>query len=391
MQANEVTTERLRRLAEVRPGDGGKVLSVYVDFDPSQFGTQPARASAITSALDEAEKEVRDAGSLEHDVRVGLRSGLERVRDFLRRELDTSGAHGVAVFCDSTEELFEALKLPVSVHQRVVINDAPFIEPLAGMDPGARFLIVLCNRRVGRLLFGSPERLREVGRVTDDVPGRHRQGGLSQPRYERSIDNEALAHIKRVGELAGRRFGQRALDGILLGGPEEARARLQEALPNALRDRVVGFVDVDVDSASPDAVLTAARGEFQRVEREREDTALARLREGLSGGPRPAAGRLMDVLEALNQRRVETLLIAAGTTSPGRECPSCGWLGVAGEQCPADGTPTIAHDDVLGPAVQRALLQSADVRVLERREADGEPAQAQQLDMYGGIGAVLRF
>ena len=61
MQANEVTTERLRRLAEVRPGDGGKVLSVYVDFDPSQFGTQPARASAITSALDEAEKEVRDA------------------------------------------------------------------------------------------------------------------------------------------------------------------------------------------------------------------------------------------------------------------------------------------------------------------------------------------
>jgi hypothetical protein len=391
MQANEVTTERLRRLAEVRPGDGGKVLSVYVDFDPSQFGTQPARSSAITSALDEAEKEVRDAGSLDPGVRVGLRSGIERVRDFLRRDLDTSGAHGLAVFCDSTDELFEALKLPVSVHQRVVINDAAFIEPLAGLDPGARFLIVLCNRRVGRLLFGSPEGVREIGRVVDDTPGRHRQGGLSQPRYERSIDNEAHAHVRRVAELAGRRFGQRALDGILLGGPEEARARLQEALPNALRDRVVGFVDVDVDTASPDAVLKAARGEFQRVEREREDAALARLREGLSGGPRPAAGRLMDVLEALNQRRVETLLIAAGTTSPGRECPSCGWLGVAGERCPADGTPTIAHDDVLGPAVQRALLQSADVRVLERREADGEPAQAQQLDMYGGIGAVLRF
>ena len=183
---------------------------------------------------------MRDAGALEHDVRVGLRSGLERVRDFLRRELDTSGAHGVAVFCDSTEELFEALKLPVSVHQRVVINDAPFIEPLAGLDPGARFLIVLCNRRVGRLLFGSPEGLREVGRADGRRAGRHRQGGLSQPRYERSIDNEALAHIKRVGELVGRRFGQRALDGILLGGPEEARARLEEALPSAIRGRVVG-------------------------------------------------------------------------------------------------------------------------------------------------------
>jgi len=129
MQANEVTTERLRRLAEVRPGDGGKVLSVYVDFDPSQFGTQPARSSAITSALDEAEKEVRDAGSLDPGVRVGLRSGIERVRDFLRRDLDTSGAHGLAVFCDSTDELFEALKLPVSVHQRVVKEALPFLKP----------------------------------------------------------------------------------------------------------------------------------------------------------------------------------------------------------------------------------------------------------------------
>jgi peptide subunit release factor 1 (eRF1) len=391
MQANEVTTDRLRRLAHARPVGGGKVLSVYVDFDPSQFGTQPARASAITSALDEAEREVRDASALEHQVRMGLKSGLDRVRNFLQQELDASGAHGLAVFCDSTEELFEALKLPVSVAQRAVITDAPFIEPLAGLDPDARFLIVLCNRRVGRLLFGSPDGLREVGRVEDDTPGQHRSGGLSQPRYERSIDNEALQHIKRVAELAGRRFGRRALDGILIGGPEETRARLVEYLPSALRGRVVGAVDVDVEVASPDGVLRAARGEFQRVEQQREDEALARLHEGLSGGPRPAAARIADVLEALNQRRVETLLISAGTTAPGRECPKCGWLGVGGEDCPADGTPTIAHDDVIGPAVQRALLQSADVRFLHPRVPDGEPTVAGPLDMYGGIGAVLRF
>jgi peptide chain release factor subunit 1 len=391
MQANEVTTDRLRRLAHARPGDGGKVLSVYVDFDPSQFGTQPARASAITSALDEAEREVRDASSLEHDVRVGLKSGLERVRNFLQLELDASGAHGVAVFCDSTEELFEALKLPVSVAQRAVINDSPFIEPLAGLDPGARFLIVLCSRRVGRLLFGSPEGLREVGRIQDEVPGRQRQGGLSQPRYERSIDNEALAHIKRVAELVGRRFGRRALDGILLGGPEETRARLEDHLPAAMRGRVVGCVDVDVDTASPEAVLAAARSAFKRIEHEREDEALARLHEGLSGGPRPAAARIADVLEALNQRRVETLLVSAGTSAPGRECPTCGWLGVGGEECPADGTPTLAHGDIIDSAVQRALLQSADVRFLRSRVPDGEPTVAGPLDMYGGIGAVLRF
>jgi peptide chain release factor subunit 1 len=391
MQANEVTTERLRRLARARPAGGGKILSVYVDLDPSEFATARARETAITSVLDEAERELRDAPRLEHQTRVGLRSGLDRVRTFLEVDFDASGAHGVALFCDSGEDLFEALKLPVGVAHRAVIDDAPFVEPLTELDADARFLIVLCNRRVGRLLLGSAAGMSEVERIEDDVPGRHRQGGLSQPRYERSIDNEAMQHIKRVGELAGRRFGQRALDGVLLGAPEETIGRLEDSLPNGLRNHVVGRIEVDVENASADDVLTAARRELERVDREREDEALERLREGLSGGPRPAAARITDVLVALNERRVETLLIAAGKTAPGRECPACGWLGVAGDVCPADGTATLAREDIIAVAVQRALLQSADVRILRRREPDGEPAVAGQLDMYGGIGAVLRF
>ncbi|TML06293.1 MAG: hypothetical protein E6G41_08150 [Actinobacteria bacterium] len=391
MQANEVTTERLRRLAQVRPRNGGKVLSVYVDLEPSEFATPPARATAITSVLDEAERELRDAASLEHEARAGLKSGLERVRTFLEQEFDASGAHGVALFCDSGQDLFEALKLPVGVGHKAVIDDAPFVEPLAGLDADSRFLVVLCNRRVGRLLFGSADRMTEVARIESDVHGQHRRGGLSQPRYERSVDNEAMHHIRRVGELVKRRFGQRALDGVLIGAPEETVARVQDELPSSVRGRVAGRLELDVETASPEDVVRSARDVMQRIEREREDEALARLREGLSGGPRPAAARIADVLEALNQRRVETLLIAAGTTAPGRECPRCGWLGVGGDECPADGTPTIARQDIVGPAVQRALLQSADVRYLARREADGEPVVASQLDMYGGIGAVLRF
>jgi len=391
MQANEVTAERLRRLAETRPGEGGKVLSVYVDLDPSEFGTNPARATAITSVLDEAERELRDSPALERHAREGLKSGLERARTFLEQEFDASGAHGVALFCDSGADLFEALKLPVGVGHKAVIDDAPFVEPLAALDVGARFLIVLCNRRVGRLLAGSADGLREVARVESDVHGQHRQGGWSQPRYERSIENEALHHVRRVGKLAGRRFGRRALDGVLLGAPEEMMGRLTESLPNGLRGRVVGRVEVDVDTASPEDVLASAGSVLQRIHRQREDEALDRLREGLSGGPRPAAARIADVLVALNERRVETLVIAAGTTGHGRECPQCGWLGVAGEVCPADGTATIARDDIVGPAIQRALMQSADVRILRRREADGEPAVAGPLDLYGGIGAVLRF
>jgi len=292
MQANEVTTERLRRLADTHPSSGGKVLSVYVDLDPSEFATGPARATAITSVLDEAERELRSAGGLEHRTREGLRSGLDRVRQFLEQEFDASGAHGVALFCDSGDDLFEALKLPVGVGHRAVIDDAPYVEPLAGLDADARFLVILCNRRVGRLLLGSGERLREVARIDSDVHGQHRQGGLSQPRYERSVDNEAMHHVRRVAELAQRRFGRRALDGVLLGAPQETLSLLKDELPNGLRERVIGKVDVDIETASPEDVVSAAGEQLERVRREREDETLERLREGLRGPPlRPSRDR----------------------------------------------------------------------------------------------------
>ena len=43
MAATSITRGRLRRLAEFRP-DTGRVLSVFVDLDPTDYGTPAARA-----------------------------------------------------------------------------------------------------------------------------------------------------------------------------------------------------------------------------------------------------------------------------------------------------------------------------------------------------------
>lgn len=370
MQVNEVTPELLRRIAGARPAAaGGKVLSVYVNLEPGDFATPPARASAITSVLDEAERELRDAPRLDHDARQGLKTGIERVRTFLEQEFDASGAHGVALFCDSGSDLFEAFKLPRGVGHRAVIDDAPFVEPLAGIDAGERFLVVLCNRRAGRLLLGSSEGLREIARL--------------------EADDEAGPAVKRVCGLARRRFRDRPLDGVLLGAPDEVIGRLRDELAGPLADRVVGRVEVDVESSSPDQVLAAAGHVLARVRREREDEAIAALGEGLHGGPKPAAARLADVLVPLNEQRVETLLVAAGTMASGRECPACGWLGSAGAECPADGTPTVVREDLVEAMIQRAVLQAADVRIVQPR--DGGDTAEQPLAPYGGVGAILRF
>jgi peptide subunit release factor 1 (eRF1) len=156
---------------------------------------------------------------------------------------------------------------------------------------------------------------------------------------------------------------------------------VEKRLHPYLQERIVGRIDVDVENTSPDQVLEAAAEKMEEEDRKRERAALDRLAEGLATGSRAAAG-LDDVLDALNQRKVEVLLFEQGLRAPGVVCPQCGWTGSQGSTCPADGTPLEEHDDVIEYAVQLAITQSAEV--IPTRYFD-------DLDGNGSIAALLRF
>ena len=89
-----------------------------------------------------------------------------------------------------------------------------------------------------------------------------------------------------------------------------------------------------------------------------------------------------DTLEALNERRVQTLLLSGEFDGRGCRCPSCGMLlAEGGRRCPADGTETEPVDHLREAVVESAIGQDAEVMVVRHHE--GEPRQ--------GIAAILRF
>jgi peptide chain release factor subunit 1 len=382
MQANDITPERLRRLAGLRPARV-KVLSLFVNLDPREFATAPARQTELRSLLDRAGRLVRDAGELEHDVRASLHEDLERARaELLDGGLDAKGAHGLAVFAASAAGLFEVLKLSRPVDHEPVIADAPFIEPLAGMADGARWCVLLANRRTARLFCGTAEALEEVERFEDDVHGQHDQGGWSQARYQRSVEKEVADHLRHVAEVAFARVGQPPPEGLLVGGPHELVGDLEAKLHPYLRERLAGRLEIDVEDTSAEDVRRAAAERIDAAARERADAALARLAQAFAGAGAAASG-LGDVLGAVHEQRVATLLVDESFEAPGVRCPSCGWLGpTEATACPADGTPTEGDDDIVGVAIGRALTQSADVLVLHDRP---------ELASHGHVAAVLRF
>ena len=373
--------EGLRRLAELQL-DRPLVLSLYLDLDPSEFATPPARATAIRSLLDQAERRIREKQGLSGKERAGLERCLERAESFLRRA-GTEGAHAAAVFASEQADLFETLALPRSLPARVAIDRSPLVGPLAGLAQRERWCVVLVSRRDGRVFRGSPEGLREVGSVSDDVHGQHDQGGWSQARYQRSVEKEKADHLRHVAQVLFGHYKRHPFERLVVGGPHEVVSDFEGKLHSELRERLCGEVDVDVKTAGPHDVLVAATPMLEELEEARERQALERLGDGLGAAGRAAAG-LDEVLGVLNERRVDTLLLLDRLSAAGTVCPACGCLGPDGlERCPADGTALETRDDVVEPAVELALRQSAAVMPVRRREED--------LRERGGIAAVLRF
>jgi peptide subunit release factor 1 (eRF1) len=175
-------------------------------------------------------------------------------------------------------------------------------------------------------------------------------------------------------------YKRRPFQRLIVGGPREVVADFESKLHGYLAERLAGRIEVDVDSSTPEQVLQAAQPRFEELEEERESEALERLGEGTR-----AVNGLDDAVGALNERRVETLLLDEQFSAPGVSCPQCGWLGAGDERtCPVDGRELDRLDDLTDAAIELALQGAAEIMAMRHRRDEFE-------ERAGGVAALLRF
>jgi peptide subunit release factor 1 (eRF1) len=374
---------RLRRLAELHP-ESGRILSVYIDLDPAEFATGAARATQVNAVADVAAKLIETRkDEFDHDELVGLREDVERLRTlFDPQRMGQGGARGVAVFLCGPAGIQEVVRTAHPVDSMVRIDDTAHIEPLATAGDRERWCVALVSSRSGRVFLGDEDGFEELGNVQDDTHGQHSQGGWSQRRYEDSVDEERRDHFDHVArELLGL-LRARPFDRLLVGGPDPVAGQFTERLHPYVQERLAGSVSLDVDSASAADVLQAAAPVFAEHRRAHEREVVERLRAGIGRGAEGrAVGGLPDVLAALNEQRVEVLLLEPGASRRGWVEPTTGYLAAEPGPSPT-GEALQEREDVIEAAIERAIEQSAEVLVL-RDQPDLGP--------HGGIAAVLRF
>ena len=381
---NDVTAERLQRLIAHRDG---AVLSLFLDLDPSQFPTGADRQAQVDSLLHDARMtlEARQ-DDLDRNQLMGLREALGEMEGILGPDnLPAEGARGLALFAPGSDgEPVELVRLPAPVPRRVVLSEAPYVHPLVPLATRERFCVALIDSSEARFHLGDEDDLPQTGSFDDDVHGRHSAGGWAQRRYEESIEQEKLHHMDRAARALRIALVDRDLfDRLILVGQGHVRSTMEERLDQQVRERLVGWTEVDMSSAGEQDIREAVTPVILEHRRAREVEALERLAAGVgSEGGHGVAG-LAPTLKALSEYRVETLLLDPELQEPGGRCPQCGTLYIEGlRTCGADGAEVVEVEDVTELAVAKALEQSAEVML---------PAAHAVLSDAGGIGAVTRF
>src|SRR5688572_28297876 len=255
--AEPITQARLRALAAVHP-DQGRVLSVFLNLDPTEFATPSARSSAVTSVMTDAARKVESKDGLSHEERMALRDDVERVRDVLLSDVAANGTRAVAVYACGPADLLEVVKLRRPVANKVVLDRTAFVEPLVMQGTDERWMVLLTNRRCARLFFGPGDALEETDRLVDDVHQQHGKGGWSQSNYQRSVEKEVSDHLQNAADLAFDLYKKQGADRVLVGVLAELLSEFKGKLHPYLIERAAGKISVDVENASLDDVCAAA-------------------------------------------------------------------------------------------------------------------------------------
>lgn len=290
---------------------------------------------------------------------------------------------GMALFASWALDFLAGYTLDVETPDLLWVDSSPYVRPLATLQHEHQSVLVVAADADGaRVYIVTATEPEEVQRVRGDVKNHVKVGGWSQKRYQRRRANEMLLYARDVAEAIGRITEAEDVARIVLLGAKEATDQIADALPERLRDRLVGRRGADLSSGDDTALFETAQAMVEEQTRADNASLWERirgeaLRDGLAAlGPGP-------VLAAAQQGRVELLLVTREARVGGMRCRECETLAHAKpQQCPACKSNSVFAVDLVNELVELVALSSAEATFVEPIEG---------LSAEGDVAALLRY
>lgn len=379
--------DQLERLAAFEPAPY-PVVSLYLNTQPGQTGRDQFHTFVRKEFA--ARSRTYAAGSPE---RESLDTDLERIARFLDRELDPA-ANGVAVFACSAGELFESVQVAAPIDQHwLYIGDRPHLYPLARVDSlHPRYAALLADTNTARILVIATAELVTQEEVKGVKTKRSSQGGWSQARFQRHIENFHVQHAKEVVDALDRIVQREGITEIVVSGDEVIMPLLREQMPKHLAEKIVDQVRLDTNAPLDQVIKTsldAMRRVHSQTERDKVDAAIGGYRAGGLGVVGPE-----DTLDALVKGQVDELLITARVRALQPEEAHAAERAAASirEALPEPAVPSVAAGEAAEVGATTARLADELINKATQTSARitfvADPAL---LSDHGGVAAILRF
>ncbi len=366
-----ITQEQFQVLLSYEPGEQ-KVLSLYLNTDSAQ--------DSIEAMKLKAKNLLREAKNLPKDVHA--------VETYLNHSFDWKSP-GLAVFSSRNGDFFAAYPTAVSFRNRLRLTPKPYLKPLGHLlDYYAHYGVVLADK-VGARFFayhlgelqesngfmGEEIHKLKAGRGSSAIGRRGGTGGASRE------EENTRRNLREAASAAADFFNDHPIRRLFLGGTAENTAQFRDLLPKRLQSCLAGTFVIDMNAGEHDV-----RQETLRMLETANEAREKKLVNSLLGSAQASGGTavlgLDDTLQAVSNRRVQTLLISDGFQQPGYVDYNSGFVVANLAKSPLTVEELTAVDDVIDSAFTLSLNQGAHVEVI-RDDPDLEKA--------GNIGALLRF
>jgi peptide subunit release factor 1 (eRF1) len=349
------------------------VLSLYLNFDPSQTTTEKAKLRSRQMLKPYSEQIPDDVGAM---------------LAYLEHEYDYSG-QGLVLFSCHADDFFHAISLPIPVRNRARLLPKPYVKPLAALlDHFGHYGVAIVDKQGLRAFhFHLGELTEQEGTMGESVrhtksgggsqAGGRRGGAAGQTRYTEELVER---NLRDSADFAAQFFDLNNVRRILIGGSEPIIQRFIELLPKRFQSLVQGTFAIDM-TAGYNQVLEKAMHVTEEVKEREEEELISNVLS--SAAKERGAKGLGATLQAVYAGNVQMLVIEDGYSAPGFQCTNCGFISAEkSEKCPFCGSPFARIEDAVEMAVHKVLQDGGEVEIV---------TPSNDLTTAGSIAAASRY
>ncbi|MEL6822084.1 MAG: hypothetical protein AAFP70_10005 [Calditrichota bacterium] len=370
----------VKNLADVQP-NGRPFVSLYLNLETDAVSRKESERF-LTERYQRLIKS--DAQSLP----IGKEANMiwRHIENYLAEDLN-EGTRGVAIFARFQAEgdlSFHAHEFAMPFENKLVIDSVPHIFPLVYLlDVSYHYLVLISDSekaKVFEIRFGQIE---DVELISDAETEKSFRGEWTQLHYQNWKNDKVKRFVKSKIDIVEKLMIERDIKHLIMAGDERIVSEIKSQLSHSLKEKVVDFSKMHI-RANPELVLHKTLEEFARYERAAESDVVENLQYEVARDGLGVVGS-EKVLEALNEGKVDTLLVSLDFEAPGGwRCETCGHLTMAilRNDCIKCGSKEVTHVDLKDDLVRRATQIGATIETV---------TDNLWLDKHEGIGALLRF